>query len=308
MSFVFRHLERNDGAGWQIRAGCIHSALFFPHMTVQRTLGVLTFVAWLALGAVAQSSHTLKYSLVTPTVLQHRLYLAASKNTVRESVLKSLFEQSGCGAAHLTEQPVRHEHSPNVICTLPGSSPSIILVGAHYDHVAKGMGVVDNWSGASLLPSLLESIRHQPRKHTFVFIGFTGEEHGLVGSAFYVKHLTPAQKGRIQVMINLDTLALGPTEVWLRHSDRPYAAALFRLADTMHLPLQVMNVDGVGDDDSHTFINAGIPTLMVHSVTAKTWPILHTRADNRKAVHFDDYDNSYRLLAAYLAWIDMSGS
>jgi putative aminopeptidase FrvX len=170
------------------------------------------------------------------------------------------------------------------------------------------MGVVDNWSGASLLPSLLESIRHQLRRHTFLFVGFTGEEHGLVGSASYVEHLTAAEKGQIQVMINLDTLALGPTKVWLTHSDRRYAAALFDLADTMHLPLQVMNADGVGDDDSHSFFNVNIPTLMVHSVTAKTFPILHTRADNFKAVRFGDYYTTYRLLAAYLAWIDLSGN
>lgn len=276
-------------------------------MTLRRTTGVLAIVVWLALGALAQSSHTLKYSLVTPEVLQHRLHLAASKNKVRESVLKFLFEQSGCDAAHLSEQAVKHEHSPNVLCSLPGASPGIILVGAHYDHVAKGMGVVDNWSGASLLPSLLESIRHQPRRHTFLFVGFTGEEDGLVGSAFYVRHLTSAQKSRIQVMVNLDTLALGPTKVWLTHSDRHYAAAFFDLASIMHLPLQVINADNVGDDDSHSFIDARIPTLMVHSVTARTLAILHTRADNFKAVRFHDYYNTYRLLAAYLAWIDMSG-
>ncbi|PYX03200.1 MAG: Zn-dependent exopeptidase M28, partial [Acidobacteria bacterium] len=34
---------------------------------------------------------------------------------------------------------------PNVICVLPGSSDKVIIVGAHFDRVSEGDGVVDNW-------------------------------------------------------------------------------------------------------------------------------------------------------------------
>jgi Zn-dependent M28 family amino/carboxypeptidase len=69
---------------------------------------------------------------------------------------------------------------------LPGSSDQVIIVGAHFDRVPEGDGVVDNWSGASLLPSLYEAVKNEPRKHTYIFIGFTDEEQGEVGSRFYV--------------------------------------------------------------------------------------------------------------------------
>jgi hypothetical protein len=59
---------------------------------------------------------------------------------------------------------------------LPGETERIILVGAHTDHVEEGDGVVGNWSGASLLPSLLYSLSAKPGQHTFVFNGFTAEE------------------------------------------------------------------------------------------------------------------------------------
>ena len=80
-----------------------------------------------------------------------------------------------------------------MICVLPGNTDRIILVGAHTDKVNVGDGVVDNWSGASLLPSLLYSVSGEARQHTFVFVGFTAEETGMLGSAFYAEKLSKEQ-------------------------------------------------------------------------------------------------------------------
>ena len=44
-----------------------------------------------------------------------------------------------------------------------------------------GEGVVDNWSGASLLPSLFESLESQALQRTFRFIGLAEEETGSSG-------------------------------------------------------------------------------------------------------------------------------
>ena len=55
------------------------------------------------------------------------------------------------------------------------------------------------------------SLKDRTRKHTFIFVGFTAEEHGLVGSAYYVAHMGQADVERTRAMVNLDTLALGPT-------------------------------------------------------------------------------------------------
>ena len=81
-------------------------------------------------------------------------------------------------------------------------------MGAHYDRVSAGNGVVDNWSGASLLPSLYEAVKGQPREHTYIFIGFTDEEKGLVGSRFYVRQMMKQQVAATDAMVNMDTLGL----------------------------------------------------------------------------------------------------
>jgi Peptidase family M28 len=247
---------------------------------------------------------TISLTLVDRAAVEARLKSAPIKNPEREAALERMFQQSGCRGANLSEQPVSHQDLPNLVCSEPGSTGSLIIVGAHYDKVAQGGGVVDNWSGASLLPSLFQSVRQKPRKHTFFFVGFTDEEHGLIGSKFYAKRMTPEQLAETRAMVNIDTLGLGPTKVWLNHSAPALASAFFGVAQSMKLPVAVMNADGVGDDDSESFIRRKIPTLMVHSVTRPTLRILHSNDDNYGAVKFDDYYDSYRLLAAYLAYLD----
>jgi hypothetical protein len=71
-------------------------------------------------------------------------------------------------------------------------------------------------------------------------------------------------------------------------------------------PLAVMNVDGMGQSDNDTFRVAKIPEICVHSVTQDTMHVIHSHNDQLSAIRRDDYYESYRLMAAYLASIDAS--
>lgn len=245
------------------------------------------------------------YKTLEKAVLRDRLQQFAIGNSIRGSILKRLFKEAGCGEERLVEQRVRDSENPNLICTLPGTGKEIIIVGAHFDKVRTGDGVIDNWSGASLLPSLFQSLNSEPRRHTFVFVGFTDEEKGHVGSGFYAKSLTAEEVGRVRAMINLDTLGLGPTKVWASNSDPGLVRKLFDAAADMKLPVGVMNVEEYGDSDGKPFRRRNIPILTLHSVTRETLGILHTSKDNSAAVKFDDYYDSYRLIAGFLASLDL---
>jgi len=237
-------------------------------------------------------------------VIEVRIKNFSQKNEEREQALKQMFLQSGCKDAKLSEQTVRPKLPPNLICVLPGTTDDVILVGAHSDHVSEGDGVVDNWSGAILLPSLFYSVSGEPRRHTFVFVAFTDEEGGMVGSEFYARTLPADQRSKVVAMINMDTLGLGPTEVWATHSDQVLLDALARTAYAMKLPVAPMNVDNLGSSDSESFAKYKIPRITVHSVTQQTWSILHTTRDKLDVVKMDDYYATYRLLAGYLSYLD----
>ena len=165
---------------------------------------------------------------------------------------------------------------------------------------------MDNWSGAALLPSFVESLKNQPRDHTFVFVAFTGEENGMVGSKSYVSHLSKEQRQNVAAMVNLDTLGLSTTKVWTTHSSKVLVNALFSVASSTNSPLSVMNVDGLANTDSDSFRDANIPELCVHSVTQDTFKVLHSRSDQMSAIRRNDYYETYRLMASYLAAIDAS--
>jgi len=217
-----------------------------------------------------------------------------------------MFTEAGCDDQHLSEQAVKGSKLPNVICLLPGSSDKVIIVGAHFDRVSEGDGVVDNWSGASILPSLYEAAKSAPRRHTYIFIGFTDEEQGDIGSSFYVRQMTDKQASAIDAMLNMDALGLGPTKVWASHSDQRLTAALAYIAHRLNAPLERADVDGLGWTDADTFAARNIPRITIHSLTQKTWDahILHSSKDNISAMRLDDYYQTYRLLAAYVAYLD----
>ena len=237
-------------------------------------------------------------------VIEKRLRLVSTDNGERERILRKLFQESGCTNEHLTEQPVKHQRVPNLVCTQPGATDALIIVGGHMDKVSAGHGVVDDWSGAALLPSLFQSLRDRPRKHTFVFIGFTDEEEGLVGLHYYVKQLEEERVTKIRAMVNLECLGLASTEVWGHHADPALLKMYGVVAHSVHLPFISVNVEKVGDDDADSFRGRKIPTITIHSVTQENINVLHSPRDDFSAINWDNYYNSYRMIVTYLAYID----
>jgi hypothetical protein len=244
------------------------------------------------------------YSALPQPKIEERLRSFEKKNELREEKIHALFEQAGCPAERLKEQPVKHAKAPNVMCSMTGASERAIIVGAHFDFVDTGSGVVDNWSGAALLPSLFESLKATPRRHSFLFISFTDEEKGLVGSAFYAGHLDKEELKRISAMINIDSVGTGETKVEITRGDKGLINHLAGVAQFFKLPLGAVNVHAVGRSDSDSFQDRKVPAISVHSLTPENYTILHTSKDQIGAIKMDDYYQTYRLMTAYLAYLD----
>jgi hypothetical protein len=253
----------------------------------------------------AQTPAQIRFRLQEREVIEGRLKSFSTRNGEREGLIRKWFADSGCKHPNLSEQALDRKLPPNVICMLPGETKEVIVVGAHTDKVDSfGDGVVDNWTGAVLLPSLLYSLSAQPRRHTLIFIGFSSEEKGLVGSQYYVDHLTSEQRARIEGMVNFDSLGLGPTEVWASHADKVLLHALASVAAASKLPVTIMEAPNGASADSESFARYHIPRITLHSVTQQTWSILHSPLDKLAAIKMNDYYTSYKLIAEYLAYLD----
>ena len=248
----------------------------------------------------------LEFKPLKQAVIQQRLESLSPKVSARRATLESLFREAGCDGANLSTQKVPGSKEPNLVCTLPGGDADAptIVVGGHFDLAERGDGAVDDWSGAVLLPSLYECLKGAPRKHAYVFIAFAAEEVGLHGSKEYVKTMSPAERQNVHAMINLECLGLSTPKVWATRADKHLLEGYARVARALGMEPEGSNVDKVGDDDSHPFLNAKIPVLTVHSITSQNLGILHSRRDRVSAIDPDEYYAAYRLTAAYLTYLD----
>ena len=273
-------------------------------MSCSNGKSVVYCLVLLSLAALsAQESATrIAFDTLDAAVIQQRLEMVRLKTSDRRNALENLFREAGC--TELSEQRVPGSKEPNVICARDGQESGVITVGAHYDADDHGIGAVDDWSGASLLPSLYQSLEKQARRHRFVFVGFSGEEAGLLGSRGYVKRLSKDDKSLVRAMVNLECLGLTPPKVWTHRADKRLSDAYLDVANALHVPPVGVNVENVGDDDSHAFLNAKIPVITIHSVTQETWPVLHSRRDQLQAINPAYYYTAYRVVATYLAYLD----
>ncbi len=116
-----------------------------------------------------------------------------------------------------------HDTGYNVIGYVPGKSDTTIVIGAHYDHLGWGgpnttsryhgatpmihNGADDNASGTAAVLELARYYASHPDEHKYsmLFIAFSGEEFGLLGSSYFVKHMT-VDSGKVLMMLNLDMI------------------------------------------------------------------------------------------------------
>ncbi len=100
----------------------------------------------------------------------------------------------------------------NVVGVVRGTDPELrneyVVLSAHYDHLGVHGGRVyngadDNASGTSLLLDLARRFAAKPARRSLIFLCLSGEEKGLLGSAFFVAN-SPVPLEQIVADINID--------------------------------------------------------------------------------------------------------
>ncbi len=108
--------------------------------------------------------------------------------------------------------------SPNILAILPGSDPKLapeyVALSAHLDGYGYGTpvlgdnlynGALDDAAYVALLIELAKNQQHKAPARSLLFCIFTGEEKGLLGSAYFTQHPT-IPKENIVANLNLDQL------------------------------------------------------------------------------------------------------
>ena len=195
----------------------------------------------------------------------------------------------------------------NVVGYIEGSDENLkkefIVIGAHYDHwgwggeasgskkkdvVAIHNGADDNASGVSALLCILEELskaKVKP-KRSIIFISFSGEEEGLLGSKYFVSHL-PVEKNAVKAMLNMDMVGrLNPEkQIYMGGAGTfPDGVELMKKLGENSGLNPVIHAGEVGGSDHVSFYKSGISVIGFHT---GGHPQYHTPEDDVDLINVD---------------------
>ncbi len=216
-------------------------------------------------------------------------------------------------------EPVE-KSTANVVGYLQGKSDEVVVVGAHYDHLGLGgtgsrggageihNGADDNASGTAVLIELAEACHARPggMKRTIVFVAFSAEELGLLGSAHYAEHPFLPMDQTV-AMLNFDMVGRskdGYCAVGAGESSREFEGIAERVNEDLKLGLNLEISDGGmsrGSSDHQSFLNREVPSLFFFAGLHDDY---HKPSDDIDKINFAGTETISRLAFGVLARLD----
>jgi hypothetical protein len=164
----------------------------------------------------------------------------------------------------------------NILGYIDNNAPQTIVIGAHYDHLGWGNdgslyrgkekaihnGADDNASGVALMLDLAGKLKETNTGNNYLFMAFSGEEMGLIGSNFFVKNAT-IPTDSINYMINMDMVGRLKTEDSTLAVYGTGTSPIFKHTITTtnkHFKI-IEHESGVGPSDHTSFYLNDIPVL-----------------------------------------------
>lgn len=229
----------------------------------------------------------------------------------------------------------------NVIGYIEGTDPKLkdeyVVLGAHYDHVGRASegrhlgrlglpdtadeiwnGADDNASGTSCLLAVAKALTASgiSFKRTIVFICFSAEEGGLIGSARFVKNPTLGKIENYVFMLNLDMVGrnadkpvqvkgLGSAEgEVLRTIANAAVNKASRLSDVAVAADYSNGTETDGDSDHTSFLDEDIPAVFFFTGLHKDYHRISDTADKLEYGQMVTLSRAAALMIAKVADLD----
>ncbi|MBJ04859.1 MAG: peptidase M28 [Flavobacteriales bacterium] len=186
----------------------------------------------------------------------------------------------------------------NVIGYCDNNQPKTVIIGAHYDHIGFGEygsrytgekaihnGADDNASGVSIMLNLIDKLCPN-NLYNYLFIAFSGEEMGLIGSSYFVENPT-INLSMVEFMINFDMVGrlneengfaingVGTSSKWNKLIDETNENYNYKI---------IKSESGIGPSDHSSFYTKDIPVL--HFFTGQHEDY-HTPDDDIDKINFN---------------------
>jgi Zn-dependent M28 family amino/carboxypeptidase len=222
---------------------------------------------------------------------------------------------------HLEEFSFPNYSGTNVVADIPAknSTAKTFLLGAHYDRVAQGQGVVDNGASCVVLLRLLAQFKLKPLDNYSVrAVFFDLEERGLVGSqAYFAKHQSDEKPA---LAMNFDVFGYGDTFFAFASSETgPLATALQQAAKQSTVPVRLITSRTQYPASDHRIMAAaGVETIGLALIDGseidailqsggtppRVLTIIHTPADSLDKIRSTDIEKALPAVEQTIRLID----
>jgi len=218
---------------------------------------------------------------------------------------------------HSTDTTGKKRLSKNVVGLLQGTADSeeMIIIGAHYDHLGYGEfgslysgdvprihnGADDNASGTAGLIELAQYLGKNRPSTDILFLAFSGEEMGLLGSAHFVEEPTVDLDNAI-AMINMDMIGRMDNEKLIIFGTGTSAVweDILLDANTDSLDLDLVE-DGTGASDHTSFYYQSIPVLHYFTDTHSDY---HRPSDDVEYINYEGIAKTISHIVRVIDYLD----
>ncbi len=193
----------------------------------------------------------------------------------------------------------------NVVALLPGTDSNLkneyLVVGAHFDHLGMGgpgsgsrvldtlavhNGADDNASGVAAIIQLAEKMAHEKNnKRSIIFVAFSAEEMGLVGSKEFVNK-PPVETEKMTAMFNFDMVGrFDDAAKGLSIGGSQTAKEIETLLTGLNTDFELaFSPEGVGPSDHASFYLQNIPVFFISTGAHSDY---HTPFDDADLVNYE---------------------
>ncbi len=162
----------------------------------------------------------------------------------------------------------------NILGYIDNKAVNTVIIGAHYDHLGYGgdgslykgekaihNGADDNASGVAVMMDLAAKLKNTNTANNYLFMAFSGEEMGLLGSNYFVKSPTIDTKA-VSYMINMDMVGRLKQDSTLAVYGTGTSPIFKQVLSSHNEKFKLIEKEsGIGPSDHTSFYLADIPVL-----------------------------------------------
>ena len=206
----------------------------------------------------------------------------------------------------------------NVLGFIDNKAENTIVIGAHFDHLGFGgegslyrdsikavhNGADDNASGVAILLNLAKKLKAKNTKNNYLFMAFSGEEMGLLGSNYFVKNPTTNTK-KINYMINMDMVGRLKQDSALAVYGTGTSPIFKQVLQSHNQNFKLIQQEsGVGPSDHTSFYLSDIPVL--HFFTGQHEDY-HKPSDDSEKLNYAGMETISNYIFEIIADLDNNG-